>query len=125
MANAINWFEIPANNLERAIEFYKTVLGGELHQQEIDGIQMAFLPMESQEKGQVGGALCKSDMHKPSAEGSIVYLNGGNDLSEPLDKVNAAGGEVVMPKTKISDEIGYMAFFMDTEGNKVAFHSPN
>lgn len=125
MANAINWFEIPANNLERAIKFYQTVLGGDLHQQEIDGMKMAFLPMDGQEKGSVGGALCKSDMHKPSAEGAVIYLNGGDDLSAPLSKVNTAGGEVVMPKTKISDEIGYMAFFMDTEGNKLAFHSPN
>jgi predicted enzyme related to lactoylglutathione lyase len=123
MANAINWFEIPANNLERAIEFYKSVLGGDFHQQEINGMKMAFLPMDGQ--GQVGGALCKSDMHTPSAEGAVIYLNGGEDLSLPLAKVDTAGGKVVMPKTKISDEIGYMAFFMDTEGNKVAFHSPN
>ncbi|EAY25118.1 VOC family protein [Microscilla marina] len=123
MANAINWFEIPANNLERAVEFYKAVLGGEFHQQETNGVKMAFLPMDGQ--GQVGGALCKSEMHIPSADGAVVYLNGGKDLSTPLSKVTTAGGEVVMPKTKISDEIGYMAFFMDTEGNKVAFHSPN
>ncbi|WP_299461499.1 VOC family protein [uncultured Microscilla sp.] len=123
MANAINWFEIPANNLERAVEFYKAVLGGEFHQQEINGTTMAFLPMDGQ--GQVGGALCKSEMHTPSADGAVIYLNGGEDLSTPLSKVITAGGKVVMPKTKISDEIGYMAFFMDTEGNKIAFHSPN
>ncbi|OJJ20502.1 lactoylglutathione lyase [marine bacterium AO1-C] len=122
MANAINWFEIPANDLDRAIDFYKKVLGGELQKQDIGGFQMAFLPMDGE--GQVGGALCKSDMHIPSAEGAVVYLNGGEDLSTPLSRVNEAGGEVVMPKTKISDEIGYFAFFMDTEGNKIAFHSP-
>jgi predicted enzyme related to lactoylglutathione lyase len=37
--------------------------------------------------------------------------------------VEVAGGRITMPKGKISDEIGYMGFFMDTEGNAVALHS--
>ncbi len=122
MANAINWFEIPVSNIERASDFYGKVLDGELHKQEVMGMEMAFLPMGGQDG--VGGALCKSEMHKPSEEGAVIYLNGGEDLSNPLGRVENAGGKVVMPKTKISDEIGYMAFFTDTEGNKVAFHSP-
>jgi predicted enzyme related to lactoylglutathione lyase len=36
-----------------------------------------------------------------------------------------AGGKVTMPKTKISDEIGFMAFFVDSEGNGMALHSNN
>jgi predicted enzyme related to lactoylglutathione lyase len=50
-------------------------------------------------------------------------LNGNPDLSLPLSKVAAAGGKVVMPKTKISDDIGYMAFFIDPEGNSIGLHS--
>ncbi len=120
MANAINWFEIPANNYERAIEFYSTVLGAPLHKQEIIGAKMAFLPMEGQG---VGGAVCCAEGYEPGSSGSLVYLNGGEDLAVPLARVAAAGGEVVVPKTKISDEIGYFAIFMDSEGNKMAFHS--
>ena len=122
MANAINWFEIPVTDIERASNFYSQVLDAELQKQEVMGTQMAFLPMGGQDG--VGGALCQSEMHKPSQEGAVVYLNGGTDLSNPLSRVENAGGKVVMPKTKISDEIGYMAFFTDTEGNKLAFHSP-
>ena len=121
MANVINWFEIPVADIERASGFYSKVFDAELHKQEIMGMEMAFLPMEGEG---VGGALCKSEMHKPSGDGAVLYLNGGEDLSTPLSRVEKAGGKVVMPKTKISDEIGYMAFFFDTEGNKVAFHSP-
>jgi len=62
-------------------------------------------------------------MYKPSADGAVIYLNGNPDLSVPLGKIEEAGGHVVMPKTLINDEIGYMAFFIDTEGNKVALHS--
>ena len=59
-----------------------------------------------------------------SAKGTMPYLNGGEDLTEMLGRINDAGGNVVLPKTKISDEVGFMAIFMDTEGNKVALHSP-
>ena len=121
MANAINWFEIPATNHDRAVKFYGAVLGLDLQPMEMQGIKMAFL---SNNPGEVGGSICTGEGYKPSADGALIYLNGGDDLSTPLSKVEGAGGKVVMPKTKISDEIGYMAFFMDTEGNKVAFHSP-
>jgi hypothetical protein len=121
MANVINWFEIPVSDIDRASKFYGSVLDGELNKMDMMGTQMAFLPMEGEG---VGGALCQSEMYKPTSDGAVIYLNGGEDLSTPLSRVEGAGGKVVLPKTKISDEIGYFAFFMDTEGNKVAFHSP-
>jgi predicted enzyme related to lactoylglutathione lyase len=121
MANSINWFEIPVEDMDRASKFYAEVLGGELHKQDIMGTEMSFLPMDGEG---VGGALVKMEDRKPSAEGAILYLNGGEDLSNPLSRVESAGGKVSMPKTKISDEIGYFAFFVDTEGNSLAFHSP-
>ncbi len=121
MANAINWFEIPVNDIDRASKFYGDVLAGDLNKMDIMGIEMAFLPMEGEG---VGGALCKSDMHKPSSEGAVIYLNGGEDLTSPLSRVEKSGGKVTVPKTKISDEIGFFALFMDTEGNTMGFHSP-
>jgi predicted enzyme related to lactoylglutathione lyase len=62
-------------------------------------------------------------MHKPSADGVKIYLNGNPDLAKILSKVEKAGGKITMPKTKISDDIGYMAFFIDTEGNSIGLHS--
>jgi predicted enzyme related to lactoylglutathione lyase len=121
MANAINWFEIPVSNFERAYQFYSTVLGGEIHRQEGMGVQMGFLPTGDNQG--VGGAICAGKDYKPSTEGIFIYLNGGEDLSGPLSRVEQAGGKVLLPKTKISDEIGYLAHFQDTEGNKLAFHS--
>ncbi len=122
MANAINWFEIPASNLERASDFYGKVLDIEVHKQEINGSVMAFL-----HDGQdgVGGALVQGEGYTPTMDGSLIYLNGGDDLATPLGRVENAGGSVVLPKTKISDEIGYFAIFKDSEGNKLAFHSPS
>ena len=122
MANAINWFEIPATNLKRASEFYAKVLDIEIHKHEVAGTQMGFI-----HNGQdgVGGALVQGEGYVPNETGSLLYLNGGDDLNTPLGRVEEAGGKVVLPKTKISDEIGHMAIIMDVEGNKIAFHSPN
>lgn len=122
MANAVNWFEIPATNFDRASKFYSTVLDKQLAINEIMGIQMAMLPAEN---NGVGGAICTGEGHVPSQDGSTIYLNGGEDLSDPLSRVESAGGKVLLPKTKITDEIGYFAVFLDCEGNKVAFHSPS
>ena len=119
--NALNWFEIPASDIKRATKFYETVFSIEMQQMEMGG-SMAFFPA-GMEGGKVGGALVQSDMHKPSKDGAVIYLNANPDLDIALGKVEKAGGKVVMPKTKITDEIGYMAFFTDTEGNKVAMHS--
>ena len=122
MANAINWFEIPASNFDRAKNFYSSIFATEMATDTIMGNQMAFFTTTD---GGVGGAVCQGEAYKPSAEGTVPYLNGGNDLAPVLDRVEAAGGKVVLPKTQISEEIGYMAIFFDTEGNKIALHSPN
>ena len=121
MKNAVNWFEIPANDIDRAVKFYSTVLNTELQQQEMMGTKMAFFTNDTDG---VGGSICSGDGYTPSASGAKIYLNGGEDLSEPLSRVEAAGGKVVLPKTKITDEIGYMATFIDSEGNSVSLHSP-
>ena len=123
MANAINWFEIPAQNIERASEFYKAVLAnGDIQINEANGIKMGFL-----HNGQdgVGGAIVSGEGYKPSQKGSLVYLNGGDNLETPLSRVEGAGGKIELGKTKLSDEIGYFAIFIDSEGNRMAFHSPN
>ena len=120
--NTLNWFEISVSDMGRAVKYYESIFGIELHQQEMMGMQMAFFPSEDM-NGKVSGGLVQGPMHKPSADGAKIYLNGNPDLSNALANIEPAGGKVVMPKTKISDEIGYMAFFVDSEGNTVALHS--
>lgn len=120
--NALNWFEIPATDITRAKNFYEAIFGIELHQVEMMGMHMAMFPTDGM-SGKVGGGLVQSEMHKPSTDGGVVYLNGNPDLTAVLDKVESAGGQVVLPKTHIDEETGYMAFFIDSEGNKVGLHS--
>ena len=54
----------------------------------------------------------------------MVYLNGGEDLSAPLARVEAAGGTIIKNKTRIGEN-GFMAVFKDTEGNHVALAGNN
>ncbi|MFL6194927.1 MAG: VOC family protein [Thermoanaerobaculia bacterium] len=121
MSNALNWFEIPVTDLARAKEFYGRVLQSELREENMAGMSMAILPYQD---GGVGGALIQGEPHAPSAQGTVVYLNAGNDLAGALHRVEAAGGKVVMGATHLSDQIGSIAMFLDSEGNRVALHSP-
>ena len=120
--NALNWFEISVADISRAKTFYESIFGIDMPVQEMMGMQMGFFPSEDM-NSKVSGSLVQGPMHKPSTEGAKLYLNGNPDLANALSKVEKAGGKVVMPKTKISDEIGFMASFIDTEGNNISLHS--
>jgi uncharacterized protein len=123
MKNAISWFEIPATDLDRATKFYETIFGVSLIPMDMPGMQMRMFPLEDMMG--VGGAIVDSGgFHKPSAsEGVLIYLNGNPDVQLVLDKIEAAGGKIVVPKTEISPEYGYMAVFQDTEDNRIGLHS--
>jgi predicted enzyme related to lactoylglutathione lyase len=124
--NALNWFEIPATDIARAKKFYETLFGITMDTQEMMGMQMAFFPFDmGAANGRVSGALVQSEMHKPSLDGAIVYLNANPGIQTVIDRIEGAGGKVIMPRTQISEEIGYMAFFIDTEGNRMALHAGN
>ena len=71
--------------------------------------------------GRVTGALIKNERSKPSKEGSMVYLNAYPSIQTVIDKIESAGGKVIVPKTKIM--AGYISVFIDTEGNKIALHA--
>ena len=121
MKNAVNWFEIPVKNLGRAKKFYETILGATMQPMGAMGMKSAFFPADLQNGG-IGGCIIQGAGYEPSAKGALVYLNGGEDLSKPLAKVEKAGGKIILPKTAIGSN-GFMAYFEDTEGNKVGFHS--
>lgn len=127
MNNAISWFEIPAINLERAQKFYETIFDISLIPMDLPNIKMRMFPIDDMITG-VGGAIVDSaGFHKPSAtDGPLIYLNANPDVQAVLDKVKGAGGIVLVPKTEISPDYGYMAVLIDSEGNRIALHSvPN
>lgn len=121
MKNVAVWFELPVADLERAEAFYRAVFGHPLRRETCpdSGLQMSIFDVPGAE---TKGALVKGEGFVPSADGALVYLNGGDDLSAPLERVNDAGGFVIMPKTPIGP-YGFIALFSDSEGNRVGLHS--
>jgi uncharacterized protein len=124
MNNAISWFEIPTTDINRAQKFYETIFSISMIPMDLPNIKMRMFPLDDMQNG-VGGALVDSGgFHKPSlTDGPLVYLNGNPDVQNVLSKVEAAGGKIMVPKTEISPEYGFMAVFTDTEGNRMALHS--
>jgi predicted enzyme related to lactoylglutathione lyase len=125
MKNAISWFEIPATDLDRAQKFYETIFGINMIPVEMEQFKMRMFPIDNPMEG-IGGTLVliTDDFYKNSArDGVLVYLNGNPDVQIIVDKIEKAGGKIVVPKTQISPEYGYMAVFIDSEGNRVALHS--
>jgi uncharacterized protein len=124
MANLFNWVEIPTSDIERAKTFYRTILGAEkeLRQENFGDMLYAFLPME---QGDVGGALVQHKNYVPGqGQGVCVYLVVQGDLNATLAKVECAGGKVVVPKMPLGEmSPGYVAQFIDSEGNRLGLWS--
>ncbi|MBT9550388.1 MAG: VOC family protein [Hydrogenophaga sp.] len=118
--HAINWFEIPVTDFARAVAFYETVLGRPIETMALGPSTMGFLSMGPDS---VGGAIVHEEGATPSRSGTLVYLNGGDDLAPTLARVEGAGGSVTVPKSDIGSGFGFFAHFIDTEGNRVGLHS--
>jgi predicted enzyme related to lactoylglutathione lyase len=121
--NAISWFEIPTEDINRAQKFYEAIFDIQMTALDLPQLQMRLFPIENPMN--VGGSLnYNREFYKPSATGGpLIYLNGNPDVQIILDRIEAAGGKIMVPKTEISPEYGYMAVFIDTEGNRIALHS--
>ena len=124
MQNAISWFEIPTIDINRAQKFYENIFGITMMPMDLPNIKMRMFPLDDM-MTQVGGALVYSGgFHKASAtDGPLIYLNANPDVQYVLDKVVAAGGTIMVTKTEISPEYGFMGVFIDTEGNRIGLHA--
>ena len=126
-SNVITWFEIPVADTNRARKFYETILDIKMNTQYMEETkeEATFFPsipgIIQATSGRVTGALIKNERSKPSKEGSMVYLNAYPSIQTVIDKIESAGGKVIVPKTKIM--AGYISVFIDTEGNKIALHA--
>jgi predicted enzyme related to lactoylglutathione lyase len=122
MQHLFNWVEIPVKRMQRAVKFYSAILGGAtFNEMELGPIKYALFPSDDKFNC---GALAQGESYTPSAEGIVIYLDGGTDLNQILSRVASAGGTVVMEKTFLADEAGYIAMFLDTEGNRIGLQNP-
>ncbi len=113
-------FEIPATDITRAIQFYEGIFDLKIEKIEMPGMDMGLWPYQDQA---VTGVIVQGEGYEPSARGVTIYIHGGDDLQVVLDKVQANGGQMLMPKTAHADESGFFALFLDSEGNRIGLHS--
>lgn len=115
MAKSIYWYEIPAEDIDRAIKFYSDLFNTELQKMEVnEGYPMAMLPASIGG----GGAIVQGDFYKPVDGGVIIYLNVGAEFDAIYERIERAGGKIVLAKHDMG-EYGYSAFFFDSEGNRI------
>lgn len=122
--NALNWFEIPVNDFDRARKFYSQIFDYEMPESQTSYKRMGFF-LYDPANGGAGGAIVQGSEYLPSQRGTLVYLNAGNDLTIVLNRVEEAGGKIELGKRPVSDEkdLGYFAIIFDTDNNRIALHS--
>ena len=125
--NVLTWFEIPVLDIQRAKNFYETILDITMIIRSDNNNEAAFFPYDHNviqaTSGRITGVLSKSDKNSPSAVGTLVYINASPAIQEVLDKVEQAGGKILVPKTKMN--AGFIAVIIDSEGNRVGLHAEN
>ena len=121
--NAIDWFEIPVRDIDRAQAFYEKLLGAPMRRETITGNTLAVF---SYAETGVGGCLMAGESAPaPSTSGTLIYLNAGPRLDDTLARVDAAGGRITTPKVQLPDGMGCFAHVADTEGNRIGLHALN
>jgi hypothetical protein len=120
MQTKINWFEIPSTDFSRAVKFYETIFDSKLKVEDFGGLPMGIF---SGPDGDSVGCVIHGEHFVPSANGAVLYLDATPGMDQVLGRIEAAGGRIVMDKMELPRELGYIAHFIDTEGNRVALHA--
>lgn len=120
----VGWFEIPVMDMKRAQKFYEQVFDIKIHIAEMGETTMGWFPFpkDPMARGSGGSLIQNLSHYKPSDNGTLIYFS-SDEITQELTRVKEAGGQVLKEKTMISEDIGYMALFLDSEGNRIALHS--
>jgi predicted enzyme related to lactoylglutathione lyase len=113
------WFEIPAVDLARATAFYEDILQLKMRPYQGVGVKMNIFPYT---EPAISGAVIEGGAIQPG-QGSVVYLNADPSLDDVLNRVESAGGSILLGRTELPPGMGVFAQFRDTEGNAVGLHA--
>ena len=119
--NAIDWFEIPVRDIERAQAFYTALLGAPLRREAMGEKTLAVFSYA--ETGVGGCLMAGAGVPEPSVDGTLIYLDAGPSLDATLARVAGAGGRITTPKVQLPGGMGCFAHIADTEGNRVGLHA--
>lgn len=120
--NAINWFEIPAVDLNRAFNFYSKVLNGNVRMGTFGNGDLILFNVPFNTGEAVGGSIVVREDLQPTSNGPIIYLNAFGKLSDAVDAIEPNGGKVLVPYINLG-KFGFAAIMIDSEGNKIGLLS--
>jgi predicted enzyme related to lactoylglutathione lyase len=123
MSHTFVWVDIPVADLDRAIAFYSAVLGAKVGKEGGPGFSFGLFPHANDDVAGCLYAPAGVDDNQPSRQGPLVYLNATGRLDAAIAAVEGGGGKVLQAKHQIGP-YGWRALILDTEGNRVALHSP-
>ena len=121
MKNTISWFEIPSTQLDQAQAFYETILSCTMRREPMGPSEGAVFPYAGDGVG--GAILAGPTAPRPSAQGTLIYLDASPSLDAVLARVTAAGGQIAMPRQALPPGLGFMAHITDLDGNRVGLHA--
>jgi predicted enzyme related to lactoylglutathione lyase len=116
----LSWFEIPVLEFYRAKAFYEYVFQTDIRVSALGDYTMGFF---APQEGGTTGSIVQGEGYQPSVYGPRLYLNCNPDLQVFVDRALEAGGVMVVPKRLIAEDVGYVSFILDCEGNALALHS--
>ena len=120
--NPVGWFEVPVEDMERAIKFYKRFFGYKMARQKID-VRVAWFPMEDDLPGSARTLIDMPEMYDTGGKGTLIYFSSPTgDVQNELKKVKKAGGQIIVEKNEVG-EYGFVGVFIDSEGNRIGVHS--
>ena len=119
--HALNWFEIPVRDMDRAQAFYEALLAKPLRREAMGPQTLAVMPYD--EGGSGGALLASATAPEPSMNGSLVYLNVAPSLDAAVARAVAAGARIVTPRVDLPEGMGSFVHIADSEGNRVGLHA--
>jgi uncharacterized protein len=118
--NVITWFEIPAANFSRALDFYEHLFAVSLRREAMNGHEMGVFPYDP--SAAISGCVMFGAQYQPGADGAVIYLNAQDKIDAMLARVANIGGRVLLGKTALPPGMGFFAHILDSEGNRVGLH---
>ena len=128
MANIV-YFEIPADDVDRAKHFYHSLLGWKIEPTKVSIPDMASMQYQdiitgdSNEVTPMGGTLSMGGMYKRQMNEPIVNYVMVDDIDEKIEMVEKLGGKIAVPKREL-ESVGQFVIIQDTEGNIIALFKP-
>lgn len=120
MHTKINWFEIPSSDFKRATAFYERLFDTTLKVEQTGPVKMGIF---NDATGESCGCVAHSEHYLPGKDGTVIYLDAMPSIDQVIARIEPAGGTIQMGKMELPDGLGYIAHFVDTEGNRLALHA--